>query len=347
MLIAELFAKNMPEGLRFYLVNKSIYTSAIIQSVQPQADVRLAYRQILNVLEYIQNSLYKINHIALSFALSAPVLQLHQLPDCYETLCRILIRQGGGQGTGALLTLESDNAVTSGTAAPAPGGQRYEQLREYLETGYRDQYFSLLREICACFYTSQTAAPYALEEVYYSLAVMLLSFSNANALSPLLGPAYDPYRLLGTHPSWQDAAVFLAEYSARLFDLMHSIQKGRTEKVMDVVVNYIAENLHDNLTLSKLAELVHFNQSYFSRLFKQEMNGVNLSQYILTQRMERAKDLLEHTSLKIQEIAPMVGYQSSHSFSRLFRSVTGLSPQDYRVMRLCGTSAQRRGEENK
>lgn len=334
-LLSELFKENIPPEICFYLISKSIYTACIFQSNAQASSLELSLHQLQNLLEYIQTTLYKIEHISISFAFGTQLLPWEQLSQRYDSLCRALLLQGG-QSTSVLIAIGEESPELNKCLISASNRQKYEQLREHLEAHRQAQYFGLLREVLSCFYIQDDTNPYVLEEIYYSIAVMLLNFINSNALASQLDTDHNLYQLLQSksHASWPEAATFLSDLSASLFERIGSLQKSRTKKVLDIVTDYISENLQSDLTLSTLADLVHFNQSYFSRLFKREMNGVNLSEYILSQRMERAKYLLVSTSLQIQEIAPLVGYQSSHSFSRLFRSITGLSPQDYRAMHL-------------
>ncbi|MDR2103596.1 MAG: helix-turn-helix domain-containing protein, partial [Treponema sp.] len=107
-------------------------------------------------------------------------------------------------------------------------------------------------------------------------------------------------------------------------------EKSPANRIMGILLHHISAHLRDDLTLTALSELTRRNPSYLSRLFKQE-TGMNVSDYILMRRIEAAKILLRSTNKKIQDIAHAVGYQSGHSFSRLFRKVTGMSPQNYRI----------------
>jgi len=81
--------------------------------------------------------------------------------------------------------------------------------------------------------------------------------------------------------------------------------------------------------LVRLADQVHFNPSYLSRLFKQK-TGLNLSDYISDIRVQKAKELLQDMNMKIYEVAQALGYSSSANFVRFFRKATGISPQEYR-----------------
>lgn len=95
-----------------------------------------------------------------------------------------------------------------------------------------------------------------------------------------------------------------------------------------LVMQYIRYN-YRNLTLSFLAKLFHYNESYLSTLIKQN-TGFSFSEIIKRQRMAEAEKYLKNTSIKIGEIAELVGYNSADHFSRVFRSEHHISPQEYR-----------------
>jgi two-component system response regulator YesN len=71
------------------------------------------------------------------------------------------------------------------------------------------------------------------------------------------------------------------------------------------------------------------NNVLLSRLFKQEC-GMTLSEYLEECRIQKAKELLRLRNLKIAEVGEKVGYRAPHSFTRFFKKMTGLSPQEYR-----------------
>lgn len=92
---------------------------------------------------------------------------------------------------------------------------------------------------------------------------------------------------------------------------------------------YITEHLDGDLSLCALSEKLHLNPSYLSRRFK-ELTGRTLTEVILKQRMETACGLLKNTSYRISEIAPMVGYETSANFSKVFKKVMKVTPREYR-----------------
>ena len=69
--------------------------------------------------------------------------------------------------------------------------------------------------------------------------------------------------------------------------------------------------------------------NYLSAVFSQEM-GTTFVEYLTARRMEKARELLQHSDLRSGEIAAAVGYKDSHYFSFLFKKTQGCTPRDYR-----------------
>lgn len=99
--------------------------------------------------------------------------------------------------------------------------------------------------------------------------------------------------------------------------------------VIAKIQQYIESNLNEELNREDLAALVYLNPAYVSRLFKKE-TGVSLSEYIQSVRMEQAKQLLAESNDKISSVAEAVGYSHFSHFAKLFKKITGITPQEYR-----------------
>ena len=92
---------------------------------------------------------------------------------------------------------------------------------------------------------------------------------------------------------------------------------------------YINEHLNADLSVAKLAEHLFVSPNYLSRLFK-KVAGIGCSEYIIKQRISKAKAMLETTSVQTGNIARYVGYKDINYFSVAFKKYTGLSPTVYR-----------------
>ncbi len=95
------------------------------------------------------------------------------------------------------------------------------------------------------------------------------------------------------------------------------------------VVEYIEENLAEQISLAKLAELIQLSSYHFCRAFKQSFS-VPPHRYHTSRRIERAKALLATPDCSITTIGMTVGFSETSSFSSAFRKATGMTPTDYR-----------------
>ena len=96
-------------------------------------------------------------------------------------------------------------------------------------------------------------------------------------------------------------------------------------------IQYIDENLRNQLTLSSIANAVTLSPGHFAHAFRQA-TGVAPHRYVLERRVERAKELLRESDMPITEIADRIGCSSHSHFSVLFHRVTGLTPRQFRSL---------------
>ncbi len=107
-------------------------------------------------------------------------------------------------------------------------------------------------------------------------------------------------------------------------------KKDSHAQLIKQIYQYTAEAYADpDLTLYRVAEYVERPEKYISQLFK-EVTGVNYSDHLIKVRMDQAALLLKESNYTVDEIAARVGYNSSHSFRRAFKRLTGVSPSAYR-----------------
>ena len=92
---------------------------------------------------------------------------------------------------------------------------------------------------------------------------------------------------------------------------------------------YIRENLHRSISRTEVADYLHINEDYFTRIFK-KYTGLTFKDYDSRARMETAKTLLEQTRLPVGIIATKVGFDNFSHFSKAFKKYTGKTPTEYR-----------------
>lgn len=105
---------------------------------------------------------------------------------------------------------------------------------------------------------------------------------------------------------------------------------GLSRQQLKAAIDYVDAYLESNISLSDLAQVTQINSTYsFSRLFKQS-TGVTPYQYVIQQRIERAKQLLKQDDLPLIEIALICGFSSQSAFNRAFSRSVKMTPRSYR-----------------
>lgn len=94
-------------------------------------------------------------------------------------------------------------------------------------------------------------------------------------------------------------------------------------------VMYIRKHLNESIELEKLAEISCLSKDHFIRLFKKELGNTPL-QYINQKKIEKAQLLLITEDLAVKEIAFQLAFEDYSYFNRLFKKITGVTPQEYR-----------------
>jgi len=150
------------------------------------------------------------------------------------------------------------------------------------------------------------------EDIFKRLA----AFHNSGSLASSLNARGVLYALV---------AYYLEEASKQYLLLKDS---ESVEKVLELV-KYIDANISTNITISALAERVHYHPNYFIRFFNKHF-GISPARYILNKKIEKAKILLSACNTSISEVACQTGFSDVCHFSKVFKSYTGFSPSEYR-----------------
>lgn len=103
----------------------------------------------------------------------------------------------------------------------------------------------------------------------------------------------------------------------------------RNKSRMEQAVAFIQENYATDLNMAVVSNHVSMNYSLFSYAFK-EYTGKNFVNYLKELRVNEAKRLLAETNLRVIEISQRVGYENEKHFMKIFKSVSGVSPTEYR-----------------
>jgi two-component system response regulator YesN len=129
-------------------------------------------------------------------------------------------------------------------------------------------------------------------------------------------------------PFISDAEFYIYELFLSLLSTKQNGKAGYSH-IVKKCIDYIEENYGHNIGLSEAARYAEVSHSYLSFIFKQE-TGINFNAALTQYRIEKAKQLLVATSLKIYQVAEVVGFSNPYYFSKVFREISGCTCKEYR-----------------
>lgn len=107
-------------------------------------------------------------------------------------------------------------------------------------------------------------------------------------------------------------------------------RKDIIEEHIERAIGYIRFNYMKPLSIQDVAGYVGLERSYFSKIFH-KYTGITAQKYLLQERLQHSRQLLERTSYTLKEISSYVGIKDEYYFSRVFKMETGMSPSQYRA----------------
>lgn len=150
-------------------------------------------------------------------------------------------------------------------------------------------------------------------------------------LNRLLGEKGNLYSVLLRKHDMNEVAAWFEEMISLLTAQIGNAFREKNNRHVDQVMQMVERHIGEPISLTFAADRLRLNPSYLSRIFK-EKTGQSFSEYVTRTRMERSKQLLTATDMKIKEIGESVGYHKTNYFIKLFKEYTGLTPGEYRKM---------------
>lgn len=131
---------------------------------------------------------------------------------------------------------------------------------------------------------------------------------------------------------YQQSMALMYEIVSTLIIGQHSYLGLGQSKALAAAMDYINQNyLNKDFDYAALAEMADLSYSYFKKLFVKKL-GIPPVKYVTQLKINYAKELLVTRRYSVSQIAEMSGFGSNYYFSRVFKEVTGVSPQKYQGM---------------
>ncbi len=205
-----------------------------------------------------------------------------------------------------------------------------EELIFRIEAGMTDKIPELLNDL---FHYCKSSPTITLADVKnYFLSV-------SEHLKLIMKEYYDQIHVSSTSTSMQNAlnSMFsiaeLQDYFTRFLQNLSEAIKPKSVYAIDDTIEkmkvYVQRNYRNDLTIEFLSSLFYMNRSYCSHLFK-EKTKQNFNDYVNNIRIGKAKELLSTSDKKNYQISKAVGYSNEKYFFRVFKKMTGITPEQYR-----------------
>jgi AraC family transcriptional regulator len=128
----------------------------------------------------------------------------------------------------------------------------------------------------------------------------------------------------------QALVIYLLRHYAEVARIVTPKNRSLTSKQLQQAVDYIHTNLDRDLSLFQIAKVINISPTYFASLFKRA-TGTSPHQYVIKQRVEKAKLMLSKTDMAIADIALQVGFSSQSHLTQQFKRLTGVTPRQVRL----------------
>ena len=134
-----------------------------------------------------------------------------------------------------------------------------------------------------------------------------------------------------TNHQQQQLSVSLEQLGFELLD-------DKRKKIIEQIKTLIIQSIHYTKKLPAknystfISESLHHDYSYLSKLFS-ETEGITIEQFVISQKIEKVKELLVYDELSLSEIADKLGYSSVAYLSNQFKKITGFTPSYYRSLK--------------
>ncbi len=211
------------------------------------------------------------------------------------------------------------------------GNNYNEAAKQFLETLF-EQNEQKMEQVWRHWYTLIQANHYPPEDVKEWMLKILfeieekLKLINPNQASPMEESFHQTILEMDTLEQLHEWTL---QFISRIIPLVSLIYKQAKKPEIIKAQRYIEQRITSKISLDEIANELHMNPSYFSRLFRKE-TGETFVEYVTKLKIERAKELLRWSNSSIETISESLGYDNKSYFSKLFKSVCGITPGEYR-----------------
>lgn len=131
------------------------------------------------------------------------------------------------------------------------------------------------------------------------------------------------------YPGMEEQKNLIREISLEIAELISGQKVAAPSKMVRAALEYIEKHFGENISLQDVADNINISKNYLCDIFKKEI-GITFINYVTNLRIEKAKEYLTNTDMKMYEVSSAVGYNDYAYFSQIFKKHTGTTLSAYR-----------------
>ncbi|MDF2961313.1 MAG: transcriptional regulator, AraC family [Paenibacillus sp.] len=290
-------------------------------------------REMYTICEHVQQTVKQYLHVHVSIGISKPYRQLVNTSRAYEEALDAL-RYRIKYGEESILYLKDVQPDEEDNTLPAFPKHIEMELVNALNLGDKETVELKFNEFLDWLLSQQIS--YREQQVYLARVLIdvlkVVQDMRINAKHLLENEASVFTQLFNLRTSEELRRWFIDEVIHEILELLKNRREIKYVKIAEELANIIKEEYDTDLSLELCADRLDVHPSYLKRVLRKELD-TNFSDYLSRYRLQKAREFLLETDLKIADIADRLRYNNPQNFIRYFRKMEGVTPGEYRKKR--------------
>lgn len=287
----------------------------------------LTFKTAEEICNQIHEKVSDILGITLDIAIGKPVYSLHKLPQSYQSADSLM---DNFFLTGGNKILKYSDFLQDIHTSSFNRTEWTNKILDFIKTNKNDELDFVLEQFIQTLRKNHVTKSKAILYIQ-SVVLSIMNFLDNTIFysEEIFNKEQLLFDRLSEMEHLNDMGKALNDFCTTVSNAIHSKHEDYHHKQAMLALDFIENNYSEcELSLADVCSHLAISTSRFSTVFKAE-TGETFVEALTRIRMEHAKDLLTHTSLKTYEIAEQIGYTDPHYFSIAFKKYTKMTPTEY------------------
>ncbi|HEY9061160.1 MAG TPA: helix-turn-helix domain-containing protein [Pseudobacteroides sp.] len=329
------FSNSVKKQIDTVIHDNCLGESVILSPQEYLLYLSLHYNDMENLLDnvydtvmLIKDNLHDSMEISVSAGISSLSTENKKVKELYEEAkYNVKLRFVFGKGT--IITPEISKMITP-KKIDSIFGKEEKFIRTLIEADKEKAQY----ELEALLKLIRNSNPGRLDKIYASymeIIYIIIKFINEKCYDTVevFGQNLDFYDIIAKFETQEEINEWIKDITDIVVTYLKEKRDVKVNRAILRVQEFIRNNYNNDLTLKMASDFVGLSESHLSNIFTKK-TGQTFTDYLTSVRIEKAKELLETTNLKVYEVGVSIGYANVEHFSRVFKKFTGLSPNNYK-----------------